>query len=178
MIQSIKTFYERATGIDLYKKIIETAEAAARKAEDEALKIRDYANYIRSSGRMTDEELNQLGLKGVDALDPKAVLEGSPAYPDCRVPNGSNHPVTGGKVVLTVAHIRHDLRFNGPDDLRHWCQRCHNTHDAPFRAANRKAKFSRTREVTNRLLKREIETKKQKTGQVLLFTNVAHDAKT
>lgn len=63
--------------------------------------------------------------------------EGSPAYPDCRAIDGEAHPVTGSIVVLTVAHIDHDLTRNGPDDLRHWCQRCHNTHDAPHRRKNR-----------------------------------------
>ncbi|MBL4768104.1 MAG: hypothetical protein JKY94_10380 [Rhodobacteraceae bacterium] len=62
--------------------------------------------------------------------------EGSPAFPDCRAANGDPHPVTGSKVVLTLAHINHDLKHNGPDDLKHWCQRCHNTHDAPHRARN------------------------------------------
>lgn len=59
--------------------------------------------------------------------------EGSPAYPECRATHGDMHPVTGSKVVLTVAHIEHDTRKNGPDDLRHWCQLCHNTHDIKFR---------------------------------------------
>lgn len=66
--------------------------------------------------------------------------EGSSAYPDCRVPNGDVHPVTGSIVVLTVAHLDQDPANNGEPgnrpNLRHWCQRCHNTHDAPFRAAN------------------------------------------
>lgn len=64
--------------------------------------------------------------------------EGSPAYPNCRAKNGEPHPITGSIVVLTVAHVNHDLSRNGPEDLRHWCQLCHNTHDAPMRAENRK----------------------------------------
>ena len=63
--------------------------------------------------------------------------EGSPRFPACRAENGKPHPVTGSKVVLTVAHIRHDLQRNGPDDLRHWCQLCHNSHDAAYRNFNR-----------------------------------------
>ncbi|MCF6120523.1 hypothetical protein L2449_27240 [Mesorhizobium muleiense] len=66
--------------------------------------------------------------------------EGSPAFPECQAANGAPHPVTGSIVVLTVAHIHHDLRRNGPADLRHWCQRCHNKHDAPFRLANRRGR--------------------------------------
>lgn len=62
--------------------------------------------------------------------------EGSPAYPDCRAPNGEPHPVTGSKVVLTVAHLEHDdLETRDIERMRHWCQRCHNTYDAKMRAA-------------------------------------------
>ncbi len=63
--------------------------------------------------------------------------EGSPAYPDCRAPNGQPHPVTGSRVVLTVAHLDHTPQNCAPDNLRAWCQRCHNTYDQPHRAANR-----------------------------------------
>lgn len=62
--------------------------------------------------------------------------EGSPAFPDCRVPNGSVHPVTRSIVVLTVAHRDHDPENNDRANLSHWCQRCHNAHDAPKRRAN------------------------------------------
>lgn len=61
--------------------------------------------------------------------------EGSPAYPECRAANGTQHPVTGSRVVLTVAHLDHQPENNAPANLRHWCQRCHNTYDAPYRAA-------------------------------------------
>jgi hypothetical protein len=66
--------------------------------------------------------------------------EGSPRYPDCRAENGKPHPFTGSKVVLTVAHVDHDRGRNGPEDLRHWCQRCHLTHDAPMKAQQRKTR--------------------------------------
>lgn len=65
--------------------------------------------------------------------------EGSPAYPDCRVVNGCTHPVTGSRVILTVAHLDHTPENVGaPGDrpnLRAWCQRCHLTYDAPHHAA-------------------------------------------
>lgn len=82
--------------------------------------------------------------------------EGSPTYPDCRAENGKPHPVTGSKVVLTVAHVTHSLRKNGPEDLRHWCQRCHNTHDAPFRADNRKINQRRRERETRQRLQKEL----------------------
>lgn len=62
------------------------------------------------------------------------VCEGSPAYPDCRARNGEPHPVTGSIVVLTVAHLEGaPLETRDLAQLMHWCQRCHNTYDAPMR---------------------------------------------
>lgn len=63
--------------------------------------------------------------------------EGSPAYPDCRAENGEPHPVTGSTVVLTVAHLDHQPENCDPSNLRAWCQKCHNTYDAPHRKQNR-----------------------------------------
>jgi hypothetical protein len=63
--------------------------------------------------------------------------EGSPAYPNCRAENAMPHPATGSKVILTVAHLDHTPENCHPDNLKSWCQRCHNTYDAPFRQANR-----------------------------------------
>ncbi len=61
--------------------------------------------------------------------------EGSPAYPDCRAENGMPHPATGSRVVLTVAHLDHKPENVSRANLRAWCQRCHNTYDAPHRRA-------------------------------------------
>lgn len=60
--------------------------------------------------------------------------QGSPAFPDCRAENGEPHPVTGSKVVLTTAHLDHTPENCDPENLRAWCQKCHNTYDAPMRA--------------------------------------------
>ena len=65
---------------------------------------------------------------------------GSPAYPDCRAANGETHPVTGSKVVLTVAHLDHDETSADPSNLRAMCQRCHNTYDIGHRRANIRAR--------------------------------------
>lgn len=62
--------------------------------------------------------------------------EGSPAFPTCRAANGGPHPVTGSKVVLTVAHLDHDESSRDPANLRAMCQRCHLTYDAKHHAAN------------------------------------------
>ena len=63
--------------------------------------------------------------------------EGIPVYPDCRVKNHKPHPITGSRVILTIAHLNHDITDNCPENLRALCQRCHNTHDAVKRAGNR-----------------------------------------
>jgi 5-methylcytosine-specific restriction endonuclease McrA len=59
----------------------------------------------------------------------KHACEGSPLDPDCRVLNGSLHPVTGSKVVLTIAHLDHTPENCADDNLRAWCQRCHLAYD-------------------------------------------------
>jgi hypothetical protein len=64
--------------------------------------------------------------------------EGSPKYPDCRATNYLPHPVTGSKVVLTIAHLDQDITNNDPGNLRAWCQRCHLTHDAQQHAESRR----------------------------------------
>ena len=82
--------------------------------------------------------------------------EGTPQFPNCRAENGKPHPETGSKVVLTAAHMEHDLSRNGPDDLRHLCQRCHNAWDAPVRAQNRKRRQVAKERRTHRALSLEI----------------------
>lgn len=62
--------------------------------------------------------------------------EGTPMHPSCCAANGEAHPETGGKVVLTIAHMDHDESHADPDRCRALCQRCHNKWDAPHRRAN------------------------------------------
>ena len=57
------------------------------------------------------------------------MCEGSPDYPDCRAENGKAHPVTGSKVVLTVAHLDHQPENCEPENLKAWCQKCHLNYD-------------------------------------------------
>ena len=64
--------------------------------------------------------------------------EGSPRYPDCRAVNHDPHPVTGSRVVLTIAHLDHTPEHNDPCNLRAWCQRCHTTYDAKHHAETRR----------------------------------------
>jgi hypothetical protein len=67
--------------------------------------------------------------------------EGSPGfYPDCRAENGKPHPVTGSKVVLTVAHLNHTPEDCRDENLMAMCQRCHLTYDAKHKAEQRRAR--------------------------------------
>lgn len=40
------------------------------------------------------------------------------------------------KIVCTVAHVDGKLNDHSDENLRFWCQRCHNRHDAASRRAN------------------------------------------
>ena len=57
----------------------------------------------------------------------------------CNAENGMPHPITGGRVVLTVAHLDNDPQNNADGNLAALCQRCHLTYDARFHARNAKA---------------------------------------
>lgn len=50
--------------------------------------------------------------------------------------NRNGHPVT--RVTLTIAHVNQIVTDNRDDNLRAWCQKCHISHDAPFKAFMRK----------------------------------------
>lgn len=69
--------------------------------------------------------------------------EGTSQNPECRAQNGQPHPETGGKVVLTIAHMDHDETHADPDRCRALCQRCHNQWDAPMRRAGIKRRRRR-----------------------------------
>lgn len=52
---------------------------------------------------------------------------------------GEVHPTNKMvKVVLTIAHLNHDITNNDYSNLKALCQRCHNRHDADYRKANRR----------------------------------------
>ncbi len=55
-------------------------------------------------------------------------------------------------IVLTIGHLDHTPENCDDDNLRAWCQRCHNTYDAPHRAANRRRRRLR-RDTTASLLR-------------------------
>lgn len=61
----------------------------------------------------------------------------------CQAQNGRPNPITGSRVVLTVAHLDHDTTNNHEANLKAMCQRCHLTYDAAFHAIN--ARLTRAR---------------------------------
>jgi hypothetical protein len=64
--------------------------------------------------------------------------EGSPAFPNCRAVNGEPHPVTGSRVVLTIAHLDHQSENCSPENLKAMCQRCHLHFDRHHHAETRR----------------------------------------
>ena len=58
----------------------------------------------------------------------------------CAAENYQPHPITGSKVVLTVAHLDHNISNNSFFNLKAMCQRCHLRYDAKHHAATRKKK--------------------------------------
>ncbi len=62
--------------------------------------------------------------------------EGSPLYPDCRAVNHQPHPVTGSKVILTVAHLDHNPESSDETRMRAWCNRCHLAYDRYLHSKN------------------------------------------
>lgn len=83
--------------------------------------------------------------------------EGSPLFPDCRVPNHHFRNNRTGEVtdnglqaeaweladgdsvtliVLTIGHLDHTPENCADDNLKAWCQRCHLNYDAKHHAMN------------------------------------------
>lgn len=56
----------------------------------------------------------------------------------CDAEQYKNHPETGAKVVLTVAHLDHTPENCERDNLRALCQRCHLNYDRAHHVANRR----------------------------------------
>jgi len=52
--------------------------------------------------------------------------------------NGHYAHYAKGLIVLTIAHMDHDLGHNTDDNLKALCQRCHNRYDHPHRMKNAK----------------------------------------
>ena len=71
-----------------------------------------------------------------------------PAHGDgerCTAVNGEEHPVTGSRVVLTVAHLDHTPGHCDDGNLMAMCQRCHLNYDVDHHAASRAARMAAER---------------------------------
>ncbi|WP_202638978.1 hypothetical protein [Bailinhaonella thermotolerans] len=69
--------------------------------------------------------------------DPEGSRFGVPTYPWRLAPEGmATYPVTGSRVVLTVAHLDHVPENCAEENLLAMCQRCHLAYDADQHAAN------------------------------------------
>jgi len=55
----------------------------------------------------------------------------------CGVENYKPNPLTGSKVILTVAHLDHNIENNSFFNLRALCQKCHLSYDAKHHSQNR-----------------------------------------
>lgn len=56
------------------------------------------------------------------------------------------------KIVLTTAHLDHNPENCNLDNLRHWCQKCHNGYDAPIRANRIKCRKRQEQEKSQMIL--------------------------
>ena len=52
----------------------------------------------------------------------------------CRAANHQPHPITGSRVVLTIAHLDPTPEHCNPANLQAGCQRCHLAYDAEHHA--------------------------------------------
>ena len=66
----------------------------------------------------------------------------------CGAVNKEPHPITGSKVVLTVAHLNQNESNNDPANLASLCQRCHFTHDREDNQ-QRRVQNMRDKKLTN-----------------------------
>lgn len=58
---------------------------------------------------------------------------------------GSEYPGRYVRVVLTVGHLDHKPENCADENLKAWCQRCHNAYDMPARIAGRRARSRQAR---------------------------------
>lgn len=71
-----------------------------------------------------------------------AAGNGELSYKEARELVTQNNELSDGNnlivIVLTIAHLDHDVNNNDFTNLKALCQRCHNRHDIVFRKKNRK----------------------------------------
>ncbi|ATN94982.1 hypothetical protein [Leptospira phage LE3] len=66
----------------------------------------------------------------------------------CEAENYKPHPVTGSKVILTVAHLNHTPEDCREENLVALCQRCHLNYDRHIHVKNRKENAENKKEIS------------------------------
>ncbi len=69
---------------------------------------------------------------------------------NCKAENYKPHPDTGSKVILTVAHLDHNIKNNDFHNLKALCQKCHLNHDRHLH--REKARLTRLKKGNQLLL--------------------------
>lgn len=59
-------------------------------------------------------------------------------WPGCEARNGELSPITGSRVVITIAHVDHDIENCEDENLAAWCQYHHLRHDVMQHSEARK----------------------------------------
>ncbi len=83
-------------------------------------------------GRTPDGKWHKARPTGDDGMNLTWPLPGSSWW--CDGPNGTCY-LRIVKIVLTVAHLDHTPENCADDNLKAWCQRCHNIYDGKMRRA-------------------------------------------
>ena len=64
----------------------------------------------------------------------------------CGAENHQPHPITNSKVILTVAHLDHNINNNNFNNLAALCQKCHLAYDKKY-----SSKIKKTKSLQNQL---------------------------
>lgn len=96
----------------------------------------------------------------------------------CGAENYKPHPVTGSKVVLTIAHLDHTPEHSYDSNLRALCQKCHNSYDAPMRRRGIKERKEKgmAKKSTSKKLKNYIAIILDRSGSMGSMRKEAVDA--
>ncbi|MEP7197255.1 MAG: hypothetical protein ABI851_12105 [Saprospiraceae bacterium] len=51
------------------------------------------------------------------------------------------------RIILTIAHLNHDVKNNDPENLKALCQKCHINHDKHYHKSNRRKNEAKKRGI-------------------------------
>lgn len=84
----------------------------------------------------------------------RVLIERHPDGSWCHTMEGFEGEPNIVRIVLTIAHLNHQPEDCRPENLRAWCQRCHNRYDMPMRRAGIKER-ARAQRANGDLFERE-----------------------